>query len=78
MMNRPIKTRRLKKAELADDFFFMILLDVVTSRCDVFGELSDEDGRPIHSRFVLGRIHDGLQSGAPVLLEAPKTCQHYF
>src|SRR5215472_8307338 len=24
MINRPIKTRRLKKAELADDFFFMV------------------------------------------------------
>jgi hypothetical protein len=55
----------------------MVLQAVATSRCDVFGELSGERGRPIHSRFVLGRIHDGLQSGASVLLEAPKTCQHY-
>src|SRR6516165_2705871 len=28
MINRPIKTRRLKKAELADDFFFMVLSEV--------------------------------------------------
>jgi hypothetical protein len=78
MIKRPIKTRRLKKAELADDFFFMVLEAVATSRCDVFGELSRERGRPTCSRFVLGRIHDGLQSGAPVLIEAPKTCQYYF
>jgi hypothetical protein len=58
--------------------FSWFLLEVATPRCDVFRELSGERGRPIRSRFVLGRIHDGLQSGTPVLIETPKTCQHYF
>jgi hypothetical protein len=56
----------------------MVLVEVPTSRGDVSGKLSGERGRPTRSRFVLCRVHDSFQGGTAVLVEAPKTCQHYF
>lgn len=61
IIEAPIKTRRLKKADCEADFFFMVLEEVATSRCDVSGELSGERGRPIRSCFVLGRVHDSFR-----------------